>query len=83
MSNFLASNLTLKRLVFIALVIVSVSITIDLLSAWGDQKLFKDLRINSTPTLKASGYTDSIPSKSEKATHLNNVDTVDVSQNYK
>lgn len=70
-------------MVFIALAIVSVSLTIDLLSAWGDQKLFKDLRINSTPTLKASGYTDSIPSKSEKATQINNVDTMAVSHNYK
>ncbi|MDR2284904.1 MAG: hypothetical protein LBE37_16945 [Sphingobacterium sp.] len=81
MSNFLASNLTLKRLVFIALAIVSLSITIDLLSAWGDQKLFKDQRINSIPPLKAAGYTDSIPSKSGSATQLNDVDTATLSHN--
>ncbi len=81
MSNFVASNLTLKRLLFIALAIASLSITIDLFSAWSDQKLFKDHRINSTPLLKAAGYTDSIPSKSGSAAQLNDVDTATLSHN--
>lgn len=81
MSNFLASNLTLKRLVFTALAIVSLSITIDLLNAWGDQKQFKAHRTNNNPSLKTSEPRDSIPQKSGTAVNLYDHEASALSEN--